>query len=131
MTILNADRWLYTQLTTDSQLVTALGKRVYVDAAPQNTQYPAAIVSFVTSRQVSNVSADRVMDTELWQIAVWTDQPNYTSIEAIADRIRTVLHKASGSGVIGAAYETERRLVEQEGDTFYKAILLEFRLFTQ
>jgi hypothetical protein len=131
MTILNADRWIYTQLTTDSQLAAALGGRVYIDVAPQNTQYPVAIMTFVTARQVVNMSADRVMDDELWQIAIWTDRPSYTELESIADRIRSVIHKASGSGVVGAVYEGERRLMEQDGDTVYRALILEFRLFTQ
>jgi hypothetical protein len=130
MTILNADRWLYTQLTTDSQLATALGGRVYVDVAPLDTQYPMAVITLVGAVQVGNLSADRVMDSELWQVAVWTDQSNYTSIESVADRIRAVLHKASGTGVIGAIYEGSNRTNEQEGERFYKALILEFRLFT-
>jgi len=128
MTLLNADRWLYTQLTTDSQLAVSLGGRVIVDNAPLNTQYPLAIMTFVSSQQVGNWSADRVMDNELWQIAVWTNQDNYTSIESIADRIRAVLHKASGTGVIGCAFERQLRMSDPEG---YRAIILEFRLYTQ
>ncbi|MEJ5222849.1 MAG: DUF3168 domain-containing protein [Anaerolineales bacterium] len=128
MTILNADRWLHTQLTTDSQLATALGGRIYIDIAPQDTQYPMAVMTFIASQQVGNWSADRVMDNELWQIAVWTNQNNYTSIESIADRIRQVLHKSSGTGIIGCAFERQFRMSDPEG---YKAVILEFRLFTQ
>lgn len=128
MTILNADRWLYTQLTTDAQLATVLGGRVFVDEAPLNTQYPLAIMTFVAAQQVGNWSADRIMDSELWQIAVWTNQNNYSSIESIADRIRAVLHKASGTGVIGCAFERQLRMSDPEG---YKAVILEFRLYTQ
>lgn len=128
MTILNADRWLYTQLTTDTQLITLLGGRVFVDVAPLNTQYPLAIMTFVTALQVGNLSQDRIMDSELWQIAVWTNQNNYTSIETIANRIRTVLHKANGIGVIGCVFERQMRTSDPEG---YKAVILEFRLFTQ
>ena len=128
MTILNADRWLYTQLTTDAQLATALGGRVFVDTAPLNTQYPLAIMTFVTAQQVGNWSADRIMDNEFWQITVWTNQDSYTSIEPVADRIREVLHKASGTGVVGCAFERQSRMSDPEG---YKAIILEFRLYTQ
>jgi len=131
MTILNADRWLYIQLTTDSQLATELGGRVYMDIAPPDTQYPLAIIAFITARQVSGVSAERVVDSELWQVAIWTDSPKYTAIESIADRVRTVLHKSSGTGVVGAVYEGERRMVEREGDRLYKALILEFRVFAQ
>lgn len=128
MTILNADKWLYTQLTTDTQLATDLGGRVFVDTAPLGTQYPLAIMAFVAAQQVGNWSADRIMDNELWQIAVWTNQNNYTSIESIADRIRAVLHKASGTGVVGCVFERQTRMSDPEG---YKALVLEFRLYTQ
>lgn len=128
MTILNADRWLYTQLTTDVQLSTALGGRVFVDMAPLGTQYPLAIMTFVAAQQVGTWSQDRVMDNELWQIAVWTNQENYSGIESIADRIRAVLHKTSGTGVIGCIFERQLRMSDPEG---YRAVILEFRLFTQ
>lgn len=128
MTILNADRWLYTQLTTDVQLSTALGGRVFVDMAPLGTQYPLAIMTFVAAQQVGTWSQDRVMDNELWQIAVWTNQNNYSGIESIADRIRAVLHKTSGTGVIGCIFERQLRMMDPEG---FRAIVLEFRLYTQ
>lgn len=128
MTILNADRWLYTQLTTDPQLVTTLGSRVYVDNAPYGTQYPFAVITLVSARQVSNAFADRVMDNELWQIALWTNAQSYAVVESIADRVRDVIHKANGTGVIGAVYEGELRLSDPQG---YKALVLEFRLYTQ
>jgi hypothetical protein len=131
MTTLNADYWIYTELSNDSHLATYLDDRIYIDLAPQNTQYPLAIITFVSGNQVSNVSAERIMDNELWQVAVWDKQSSYVSIGTIADRIKTVLHKESGTGVIGAVYESERRLAVQEGDIAYKAIILEFRVYTQ
>lgn len=131
MTILNADRWLYSVLTLDAQLQSSLGGRVYVDVAPADTQYPLAVISLIASNQVGNLSADWVMDNELWQIAVWGQGASYSSLETIADRIRSLLHKANGTGVIGTVYEGSRRLSEQEGEIVYKAILMEFRLYTQ
>jgi hypothetical protein len=131
MTILNADRWLYERMTTDSQLAALLGGRVYMDVAPQGVQYPLAVITFIASRQIGNLSVDKIMDSELWQIALWTNEPSYTGLEAIADQVRDVLHQSSGTGVIGAVYEDTRRLMEQDGDTLYKSIILEFRLFTQ
>jgi len=131
MTILNADRWLYEQLTTDSQLSAALGGRVYVDIAPQGAQYPLAILTLVMAQQIGNLFDDRVMDAETWQVAVWTDEPSYTDIESIADRIRAILHKAGGAGVLAAVYQEQRRMMEQDGDKEYKAIILEFKIFTQ
>jgi hypothetical protein len=106
---------------------------VFVDAAPSNTQYPFAIITAVSSVPVSNWNADRIMDSELWQVTIWDDDASYsTTLETIADRIRAVVHKAtSGTGVIGAVYEGSVRRSEEEGDRVYKAIILEFRLYTQ
>jgi len=131
MTALNGDKWLYSKLTTDSQLAASLGGRVFVDAAPSDTQYPFAVIAAVSSVPVSNWSADRIMDDELWQVTLWDDGASYLSLESIADRVRAVVHKASGTGVIGAVYESTVRRSEEEGDRVFKAILLEFRLYTQ
>jgi len=131
MTILNADRWLYEQLTTDGQLSAALGGRVYMDIAPQGAQYPLAILTLVMAQQISNLFTDRVMDAETWQVAIWTDAPSYTDIEPIADRIREILHKASGAGVLATVYQEHQRMMERNGDKEYKAIILEFKIFTQ
>lgn len=128
MSVLTADRWLYETITGDAQLHATLGNRVFVDNAPLGTSYPLAVMTFVTANQISNVSADRVADNELWQVALWTDEPNYTSIESVANRLRAVLHKASGAGVLSCAFETQTRMSDADG---YKAIILEFRLFTQ
>jgi hypothetical protein len=131
MTILNADRWLYEQLTTDSQLSAALGGRVYVDVAPQGAQYPLTILTLVSAHQVGNLFSDRVMDVEIWQVAIWTDAPSYIVIEPIADRVRAILHKSRGTGVLVAVYQGQQRMMEQDGDKEYKAIILEFKIFVQ
>jgi len=131
MTILNADQWLYTQLTTDSVLAVALGGRVYTDVAGSDT-YPLAILQqYSATTQIGNLSDDRIMDSEPWQITVWDNQPSYNRIGSIADRIRAVQHKASGSGVLGAINQGSHRQAEQGGDAYFRGIVLEFELFTQ
>jgi len=80
---------------------------------------------------VSNAYADRIMDNELWQVALYDDGSSYSALELIADRIREVMHKANGIGIIGTVYEGMVRRSEEEGDRVYKAIILEFRLYTQ
>jgi hypothetical protein len=131
MTILNADQWLYTQLTTDSVLAAALDGRVYIDIAGCDT-YPLAVLQqYAMTTQIGNLSNDKVMDSEFWQITVWDNRPSYDRIGSVADRIRSVLHKASGAGVLGAVYQGSQRQAEQEGDVHFRGIVLEFELFTQ
>jgi len=61
---------------------------------------------------------------------VWAEGPSYLPLEPIADRIRLVVHRASGVGVIAAVYEGSRRMSEDNGKP-YKAVLMEYRLYTQ
>lgn len=132
MTILNADKWLFATLTGDATLAAAIGARVYVDVAPQsNTQYPYIVMQMVSSVQVAEIGVERVMDDEVWQVALVSNAPSYVSLETIADRIKTVLHKASGTGVIGCVFEQLLRFSEDEAGHVYKTIVLEFRIFTQ
>jgi hypothetical protein len=132
MTILNADRWLTTKLTGDATIAAVLGSRIYSDIASQsNTQYPYAIIENVSQVMDANLSADRIMDDELWQVRVVTQSAAYDGLETVVDRIRTVLHQASGTGVIGCVYEGAQRMTDIEAGQMYKTIVLEFRLFTQ
>ncbi|MEM4406537.1 MAG: DUF3168 domain-containing protein [Candidatus Methanomethylicaceae archaeon] len=128
MTILNADRWIFSKLTEDQQLSTALGGRVFSEIAPLDSEYPLSTFTLVSSQQVSNLSSDRIMDTEIWQITIWDNENSYSRIEGIADRIRQVLHKDAGEGVIGCTFERQQRITDHEG---YRGVILEFRLFTQ
>lgn len=129
--ICNADRWLYTTLTGNGVIQAALGNRVYLDAAPANTEYPFCVMQQVTSYPVGNAADERIMDDELWDVTVWGEGPSYLALEPVADKIREVLHRASGTGVIAAVYEGARRVTETDGGRAFKAVQMEFRLFVQ
>ncbi len=131
MTILNADRWILSTLKNDATLAAVLGERIFTDVAPLESAYPLAILSFVSMVPVENASADRVMDDEIWRIKVVGNEPTYKNLEVIADKIRQILHKASGIGVIGCVCTGSLRFSEVENGQTYKTILLEFELFTQ
>lgn len=131
MTLLNADRWILSTLKNDATLIAALGTRIYTDVAPMDTTYPLAILSFVSMVPVENASADRVMDDEIWRIKVIGNEPSYKNLETLADKVRELLHKTSGTGVIGCVCTGSLRLSEVESGQTYKTILLEFELFTQ
>lgn len=128
---LNSDVYLYETITGDNVLNGYINGRLYVDVAPEDAQYPFVVMMRVKSTPVTSMTADDVMDSELWQLAIWDNSLSYNTIESIADRIRMVLHKSNGPGVIGAIYQGSTRLNEQEGENAYKAVVLEFRLYTQ
>ncbi len=131
MTILNADSWLYSKLTGDATLKTYIDSRVYVDIAPAKTTYPFIVITPVSLISVTEMSVERVMDNELWQVSIFTDKPSYSTLGTIADQVRSVLHKSTGTNIIGCAFEGARRMSYVEEGRVYKQIILDFRLFTK
>lgn len=131
MTILNADKWLKSVLTGDATLTGILAGRVYSEAAPQGTAYPLATISMIGTSQVSaTAQVDRIMDEEDWQVTLATDG-QYLSLETAADRIRALLHKATGTGVLACEYMGSARLAETRAGIEYRSIVMEFRIYTQ
>lgn len=126
--MLNADRWLYNCILSDPSLSIMLNGRVFLDVAPLGTSYPLVVLSLVSSEQISNLSAERIADDQVWQVAIWTDGNSYHPIEQIADRIRHILHRAHGDGVIAAVFLRQSRVADPEG---YRAIILEFRIYLE
>lgn len=131
MNVLNADTWITSVLKNDAVLKAAVNDRIFQDHAPEGTDYPLINFEFVSAVPVENAGADRIMDDELWRIKIYTNEPTYKNIGAIADRIRFILHKASGTGVIGAFFTGELRFSEVRNGITYKSLILEFELFTQ
>lgn len=131
MSILNADIWITDKLKKDTTLLAAVSDRIFQDEAPSGIIFPLIIFNFVSTTQVENACADRIMDEEIWRINVITNQPTYKSIGPLADQIRAIFHKASGTGVIGCKYTGSYRLYESRDEQVCKSIILEFELFTQ
>ena len=129
--MLTADRWLYATLKNDTTLAAVIGARIYADIAPEGSIYPLAILSQVISLPVANWSADKVMNDEVWRVRLTTDKADYGAIETAAERIQTLLHKQTGTGVIGCTAEGITRFSEIESGQVYKHLVLEFRIFTQ
>lgn len=129
--VLAADRWIYARLTTDPAIHAAVAGRVYMNSAPQQTAYPLITYSLVGSEIVAGICADPVMTTETWQVTVWHDRPNYTAIEAVAEAVVTAFHKQKATGIIGCVYRGNNRLSENNGDTEYRGIALEFVIFVE
>lgn len=131
MSLTAADTWLYTTLRDSSTIHNGVADRIYVDEAPDGAAYPLIIISPVSSLQVSQMSTIRVMDNELWQVAIWGEGASYGTIGGIADNVRNLLHAASAASILGATYESSTRLSEESGGKFYKAIVLEFRIYVK
>lgn len=132
MTILNADKWLKTKLSGDATITGVVSTRIYEEQAPQTATYPLiTIQQYAASEPLTNVGADAVMDAELWQVMIVTDKPSYSTLETVADRIRAVLHKSTGTGVLACEFTGAQRLAEAVSGVKYRTIVLEFRIYTQ
>jgi len=128
----NAASWIQTTLTTDATLAALIGTRVYRDQAPKKATYPFVVISQIDAVPVKNAFADILMDGERWQINAVDDGKLYTTVNSIAARIRTLLHKTRGSNVVSSVLEAEfTRSETDSAGNMYKSIIMDFRVHTQ
>mgnify|MGYP001313714466 FL=1 len=128
----NAASWIQTTLTTDTALAALIGTRVYRDQAPKKATYPFVVISQIDAVLVKNAFADILMDGERWQINAVDDGKLYTTVNSIAARIRTLLHKTRGSNVVSSVLEAEfTRSETDSAGNMYKSIIMDFRVHTQ
>jgi hypothetical protein len=128
----NAASWIFTKLTTDATLTALIGTRVYRDQAPEKATYPFIAISLIDVVPVKNAFADILMDGERWQIKTVDDGKSYATVNSIAARVRTLLHKTSGSGVLSSVLDAEFTQSEtDDAGNMYKTIIMDFRVHTQ
>lgn len=128
----NAAGWIFTKLTTDATLTALIGTRVYRDQAPEKAAYPFIAISLIDVVPVKNAFADILMDGERWQIKTVDDGKSYATVNSIAARVRTLLHKTSGSGVLSSVLDAEFTQSEtDDAGNMYKTIIMDFRVHTQ
>lgn len=128
----NAAGWIFTKLTTDATLTALIGTRVYRDQAPEKATYPFIAISLIDVVPVKNAFADILMDGERWQIKTVDDGKSYATVNSIAARLRTLLHKTSGSGVLSSVLDAEFTQSEtDDAGNMYKTIIMDFRVHTQ
>lgn len=97
------EEWLYSTLSTDSQLTTALGgRRIYGYVAPQGAAMPYVILSHQGGHDVRGVGPGRIMASVLYQVKVVGEGASFNGIKSAADRLDALLQGASGSVVDGA-----------------------------
>jgi len=86
---------IYSLLTSDATFTSYVGTRLYPGFVPQDTQFPAVVYSF-DNQQPSNtkdgVSTD---DNPTLNIDIYHE--SYSSAQAIAERIRTLLDYYTGT----------------------------------
>lgn len=100
-----ASTYIYSKITTDATLSAAVGTRVYEDAADKNTAYPCVVFSCTApddSVSVGGVTVKSDLDYTIRVIGQRSQTANssYALIDAIAERIKTVMHHTSSGDIL-------------------------------
>lgn len=105
-----AETWLYTVLAADTgtggvnHATTGAAGRIYAYLAPESAVlYPQVIFNYQGGADMMVVGAVRVLNSMLYQVKAIGkgSAPNFGAIKALADRIDTLLHAASGTTTDG------------------------------
>lgn len=114
--LLTADQWLYATLAGDSTLTSlACGSRIYDDSVPQDALFPFVQIRYFLGQDTQTMNANIVMNRPDYLI-VAVDRADLASavvdmvaLEAVYDRIQTLLHRSSGSVSRGNVYFCARQ----------------------
>lgn len=111
--ILTADNWIYDTLVADATIVAGVSTRVYGHVAPIDSVFPYIVFKPAeTSIDLMVVNAKRVWSDGLWLVIVVGKTQTFSTLQTVADRIDTLLHRASGAGVQTSVRERPFSMVE-------------------
>jgi len=102
-----------------------VGGRIYAYVAPSGAAYPLVVYSHQGSHDVRGVGPTRIMASMVYQVKVIGigSAAGFGAVKAVADRIDSLLHGASGSVVDGRVLSCVREqgisYVETSGSVAY------------
>lgn len=127
---MDAQSWIYGLITGDSSLETSLGDRVYSDVAPEGTAYPFVTLTLVDVMPAENAYADNIFDVERWDVKVVDKSNSFKTARTIAETIRGLIHKKTGTGIHGARFIQKRQYSQIDNGAVYRYIVQEFEIYT-
>ena len=86
---------IYSLLTSDGTLSSAIGTKVFPDTVPQGQLFPAVVYTVVGTDPTD--AKDGASPLDVLRIQIDTYSTSYDSTQTIKDRIRTVLDRYSGT----------------------------------
>lgn len=86
---------IYSLLTSDGTLSSAIGTKVFPDTVPQGQLFPAVVYTVVGTGPTD--AKDGTSPLDVLRIQIDTYSTSYDSTQTIKDRIRTVLDRYSGT----------------------------------
>ena len=127
---MDAQGWIYGLITEDTTLETALGDRVYPDLAPKDAVYPFVTMTLVDVMPSENAYADNIFDVERWDVKVVDKSNSFATARTIAETIRDLIHKKTGTGIHGARFIQKRQYSQNDKGVVYRYIVQEFEIYT-
>lgn len=135
MSELTPDRWLRGKITGDATLAAAVGTRVYSDLAPDDAAFPLVILVQLSDPAVRGVGPAIIMSGGLYAVKVCGKGVPFSMLEPAADRLRAVLHAASGAvaggSVVACVYQSRARLTEIIEGVAYRQLIQTYRIYSQ
>jgi len=128
---MSAASWIYDTLKNDATLAALISTRIYRDEAPEETTFPYVVIQQVDVMPVYNAFKDRLMDGERWQVKAVNKAQSWTTVDSIASRVISLLHKHAGTGVVSSVLEFKMPMSEKDTSGTYKSMILDFRVHTQ
>jgi hypothetical protein len=129
------DQWLTSKLTGDATIGGIVADRVYGDVAPEKTTFPYILFTQQSTADVMGNGAQRIMVTGVYVVRGVAPSESYTTLRTLADRIDTVLHKASGQvatgTVIACVRERPFSMTETEKGVQYRHFGGVYRIYSQ
>ncbi len=95
-----AARWVYSTLTGDSLITSAVADRVFAYRVPAGAAFPAIAFSF-TAQQDTRVADGRVLARLTLNVQAVNESDDLSSLRDLAGRIDVLLEGASGQNVDG------------------------------
>jgi hypothetical protein len=135
--VLTADKWLYAKLSGDGTLIGLVGDRIYTEIAKEGAAFPLIVMQQLPgSGPLMGVGTAVIWFDELWMVKGIDKSKSYSALGTIIDRVRLVLHGASGtvsgSGtVVGCVEAAVVRYSELLDGMQYRHLGMEFRVWTQ
>lgn len=91
----SSETGLYSKLTGTAGVTALISARVYAITMPQNATLPAAVYYRVGTPRYRDLDGPDAIETPLFQITCWADDP--AEAKAVADAIRTAIDGDSGT----------------------------------
>lgn len=128
------EKWLYSALTGDPTISSAIGSRVFGAIAPQGTAFPFVAFSFQAGIDRQGPGTNRTQLQAVFQVKVISQGPPDATARTVADRIDEVVGKAVHVPLDGYLFsgrrETPIRFVEAVGDIRFHHVGGLYRIYT-